>query len=324
MRQIGTLPDADAARALADYLFTLKIETRLDQDANGWAVWVCDEDRVDQARQLLAEYAADPKNERYRAAMRAVAAQRAEERAAESEDSTSDAERPGAQRPAPPRLTLALVFVCVGVAVLTNFGSLDQHEQPDEIVQRLSIASYRILMVNGKSMTEWHGLKEVERGEVWRLLTPIFLHFGIIHLLFNVLMLGSLAGPIEQLRGPWRLAILVVVIGVGSNLAQYIATWMLIWGYPLGAGPRFGGMSGVLYGLFGYVWIKARLEPELGFVMPSSMVVMMGCWFLLCMTGLVGPIANVAHGAGFVLGVLIALGTSLAGRLFRHRRHEES
>src|SRR5258707_4500088 len=70
MRQIGTLPDGDAARRLADYLLTLKIETRLDQQPEGWIVWVCDEDRVPQAREEFAEFARNPTDARFARASR--------------------------------------------------------------------------------------------------------------------------------------------------------------------------------------------------------------------------------------------------------------
>src|SRR5271155_160406 len=72
MRQIGTLPDGDTARRLADYLLTLQIETRLDQQPEGWIVWVCDEDRVPQARQQLAEFLNNPADTRFAGAAKAA------------------------------------------------------------------------------------------------------------------------------------------------------------------------------------------------------------------------------------------------------------
>ena len=65
MRQIGVLPDAFQARSLADYLLTLRIETQLIQEPTGWAIWVCDEDRVAQARAEFDTFQETPTDGRY-------------------------------------------------------------------------------------------------------------------------------------------------------------------------------------------------------------------------------------------------------------------
>ncbi len=99
-----------------------------------------------------------------------------------------------------------------------------------------------------------------------------------------------------------------VAVAVASNLAQYYLGWTASvseWRTGPQSNPQFGGLSGVNYGLFGYVWMKSRYQPDLGFVVTPTLVFMMVGWFLLCFTGAVGPIANVAHAAGLGLGVLV-------------------
>jgi GlpG protein len=56
--------------------------------------------------------------------------------------------------------------------------------------------------------------------------------------------------------------------------------------------------------LFGFVWIRSRLVPRSGFLMPRDMVVWMLIWLLVCTSGLIGPIANVAHGVGLLVGMI--------------------
>jgi len=133
-----------------------------------------------------------------------------------------------------------------------------------------------------------------QSGEIWRFITPIFIHLDCIHILFNMMILRSIGTGIEFLRGTRRFVILCLLLAVFSNLVQ------LYWG-----GWRFGGMSGVIFGLIGYVWMKGKTQPHVGLGMPQQSVVYFMLWLVLCMTGAFGPIANGAHVGGLVLGVLI-------------------
>jgi GlpG protein len=73
----------------------------------------------------------------------------------------------------------------------------------------------------------------------------------------------------------------------------------------------------VIFGLFGYVWMKSRYQPEAGFVVPPILVLFIIGYFLLCFTGLLGPIANVAHAAGLGLGMLIGAARPMWRSLWR-------
>jgi GlpG protein len=70
------------------------------------------------------------------------------------------------------------------------------------------------------------------------------------------------------------------------------------------AHPYFGGMSGVLYGVFGYIWMKEKFEPHLGLAVGQSTVMIMMIWLVVCMFGAIGNVANAAHVAGLAVGVL--------------------
>lgn len=147
------------------------------------------------------------------------------------------------------------------------------------------------------------GMQAVLDGQFWRLLTPIFLHFGLLHIVFNMLWLWQLGGPFEKRLSSLELLAFVGVVGTLSNLAQYVYD----------PGTPFGGMSGVVYALLGYFWVQGRTNPRFGMGLHKAIVVMMLVWFAVCWLGLIGNIANMAHTAGLFLGLAWGLVSSRAG-----------
>lgn len=145
----------------------------------------------------------------------------------------------------------------------------------------------------------WHD--SIFQGEVWRLLTPIFIHFGIVHLAFNMLWLWVLGQKLELFLGKWQFLTLIIVSAVCANLAQYLWT-----GY-----SNFGGMSGVIYALVGFILVSQRLTPHPLLDIPSGILGFMLLWLVLCMTGVVdlfmaGGIANANHLGGLLTGMAFA------------------
>jgi GlpG protein len=104
---------------------------------------------------------------------------------------------------------------------------------------------------------------------------------------------------IESRRGTARLAVLALVAAVLSNLCQYYFMERMNPGEP----HIFGGLSGVVYALFGYLWMKGLYEPEQGMILHPNTILMMLIWLVLCMTGHMGNIANAAHFVGLAVGV---------------------
>lgn len=145
-------------------------------------------------------------------------------------------------------------------------------------------------------------------GEIWRLLTPAFLHFKVgglpIHLLFNMMWLWDLGGSIEKKLSPKFLLLLVIVIGIGSNLAQYY-TNVLMSGYAFAESSIFGGMSGVVYGLLGFLFARKHFQPSFAIQVNPAIMQFMMIWLVLGFTGLIGSIANAAHLGGLIIGAFI-------------------
>jgi GlpG protein len=139
-------------------------------------------------------------------------------------------------------------------------------------------------------------LYEILHGQLWRLITPIFIHLSILHILFNMLWFKDLGYLIEFKFGKKDLLTLIGISGVLSNLLQYCIS-----------GPQFGGMSGVLYAMLGYVWVYKKIHNEFDYALPARDITLMVGWLLVCITGLLGPIANGAHAGGLFIGMLYAI-----------------
>lgn len=304
MRMIGVLPDQMQAQRLGDYLQTLGIDNTMEEGLNGWSVWVHDDDHVPQAATELEQFRQTPLDQRYdvggqAAGLRHQQQQRQHRMRENFHDVRTRWANPN-QWNVP--LTLILIVLCAAVALMTRLGSSDSLT----VRNWLQISSTVVFQDEaGLHLGYRLGLPEVRQGQAWRLITPIFLHFGIIHLLFNLLWLRDLGGMIEHFRGTALLALLVVVSGVTGNLAEYM------W-----SGPTFGGMSGVVYGMFGYVWIKGKYEPWQPLQLNPTVITIMLGWLIVCMTGLLGPIANAAHLGGLVAGAAMA-GGPIAWRRLR-------
>lgn len=295
MRQVGTLNDADEAQRFADYLLTQGIAVKLDAGDDGCAIWVRDEDQLDRTRQELSEFARNPADPRYRQAQRPARQIRKEAAVREQQfrrnmvDLRSRWSQPtSGARP----VTTLLILVSVVVTLLLSYSDLPVRQ---------------MLLIASTGSPEFFGLTQIVHGQVWRLVTPIFLHFGLLHILFNMLWLNQLGGLIEIRRGTRYFVLLVLLIAVTSNLAQYFTS-----------GPAFGGMSGVVFGLFGYVWMKSRYEPGSGFYLDPTTVFLMIAFLVACYTGYIGRIANTAHTVGLIVGMLVGawryLGQRMGGR----------
>lgn len=193
-------------------------------------------------------------------------------------------------------VTLTVLVMTGLVALLTGMGS-----RPE------TIGLFTFLPVDGQG----YFAEQIDLAQWWRLIAPIFLHFGLMHLAFNALWYWELGRRIEMRSGGLWLLGLTLLFALISNTAQW---W--VSGHAL-----FGGLSGVLYGLLGYCWLYQWLAPNVHFALPKGVVVLMLVWLLLCLSGLItmlgfGAIANTAHVSGLLVGCAAGL---VAGGLARAR-----
>ena len=182
-----------------------------------------------------------------------------------------------------------LVAACVLVALLTNLGENKARLAP--------------LFISLWPASNPQALTEVRHGEVWRLFTPAFLHFGVYHLGLNMLAMINLGGPLERVEGGRFYLGFAALVALCSNLAQYFYT----------GSPAFGGMSGVIFGLFGYLWLRGWVDRRYLLRLQLQGIITTLVWFAFCFTGIL-PIANTAHAVGLGIGATWGAVSGLAAR----------
>ena len=139
----------------------------------------------------------------------------------------------------------------------------------------------------------------------------------ILHIGFNMYMLYMLGPILEQRLGSLHFLMLNLGLALFSNLAQGVIP-MLLYNSPLEqfqayyGSPFFLGYYGVLYGLFGYLWVRSNHDPTFGIMIAQQSIMILMVWFVLCWVGLMGNVANLAHTGGLVAGVIIGFVTAMS------------
>ena len=299
MRLIGYVPSEANATAFSDYLLVEGIGNEIERDKEGWAVWIHSEDEWRRAAEILTSFLANPADPRF--AQQAGKARQIREQAVADVETAEGRvyDRRAVFRATMPysmgALTMVIVALCVALSILAWSGHTER------IYRELLMT--KIILVDGAPLKPVAGLPEVESGEFWRLLTPAFVHTNVLHLLFNMLWLLDLGSMIESRLGTGRLGLKIIVFGVLSNLAQFLST----------GSAYFYGLSGVNYGLFGYMWVRGSLDPRSGLYLHPRTVALMVIWFFVCLMDVIPNlrVANMAHAAGFGLGIVWGFVASL-------------
>jgi len=291
MRRLGTLPDRDSASLLHDYLYTLGVNTKLDRDGSAWALWVHDEDKLLLAREEFAKFQESPSDPRYAVAVASADTLRNQrvdaEVAARKRQVNLSQKWAGRQTQIP--VTVILIVLSIWVAVVTRLG------MDENAVSRFLFAEYQFdEQAHRISHDSIWGV--FAKRQFYRWLAPIFLHFGPMHLLFNMSATLTFGRAIEQRSGSWRFLGTVLLIGLISNFSQFLMS-----------GPSFGGMSGVDFGLFGFLWMKSRFDPQYGVALGRDYIMQFLFFGALCLFGVFGRIANTAHVSGMFAGMALAM-----------------
>jgi GlpG protein len=290
MRLLTTEANENEASTLRDALYADGVMTTLKETREGgFAVWVHDERQMEQARAFLNGF--DAKSSHVTELAKKARAQRRQEAKAD-EELRARTEKIRAQIEAKQNMrigtvTAGLMVICVVVFLLTGMGD------DTSVVRYFTF----VPLVQAGGRFVFGDVSAIWQGQPWRLFTPMFLHFGFMHIFFNLWWLKDLGTALERVFSSRYLLTFVLAIAAFSHVLEYAMS-----------GPtKFGGMSGVVYGLFAFIWIRGRLDASFPYRMPQQLVTFMLIWLGLGFTGWVGPIANWVHTGGLIAGAGWAL-----------------
>lgn len=302
MRQIGTIAKQLHAERFTAFLITRGINAQAEDEGDAWAIWVRDEDKLAEAKSAFADFKANPDAPGYQGVERqATAVLEAEHRRREKVRKNMIEMRGNWDRVARKKspLVVAMIVLSVVVALISGLGTNSK-----------SAAMRSLQFCDTMQRTDWNKanvedrLIDIHSGQVWRVITPIFVHFGVLHIAFNMILFYSFGSRIEDRLGSVPLGLMIVLVAIASNLAQALVPAQM------GGDPFFGGMSGVVYGLLGYLWVKTVYDPGSGLFVSQSTFLFLMIWLFIGFSGILESgglfIANWAHGVGLVAGMAIA------------------
>jgi GlpG protein len=280
MRQLGSVSKRENAETLSDFLLAKGIENQIldGEKDDQFEIWILNQDHLNEAKTWYDQFQHNPHDEQYSVFIKKAKKIKKEE--------AQELKQPPLYQDARTTvfyrneagfgpITMFLMGLSLIITIFSNYGE----------IQKVVFPLYFSLFSNG--------LPEILHGQIWRLITPIFIHFDWLHLFFNMIWLFDLGNTLESKLGKFRFLALILISAMISNFAQYLMS-----------GPYFGGMSGVVYALLGYLWMRGKYDPNWPYRLPQTTVYFMLGWLVLCLTGLVGSIANTAHVVGLIAGSL--------------------
>lgn len=134
------------------------------------------------------------------------------------------------------------------------------------------------------------------RFDLWRYFSHALMHFSVMHILFNLLWWWYIGGAVEKRLGSGKLIVITLISALLSGYVQHKFS-----------GPWFGGLSGVVYALMGYAWLRGERDPQSGVYLPRGLIAFSLIWLIAGWFDLFGmSIANGAHVTGLAVGLAMA------------------
>ena len=288
MRKLTDIQDDKLANRLIEYLESKGIDAELRGEDGSCEVWIIDEGLLRRARTIASHFTENPDNPEFINITRISKPVVPQVRHIDVR--TDIFSRPNES--AKGKITIFLIIVCTALHLVTA-------QTPTGAIRMALYYSQYVGL----------GIPEILDGQVWRLVTPILMHGDFFHLLFNMIWLYQLGNQIETIKGSLYFSMMVILLAVFCNTAQFLSS-----------GPAFLGMSGVVYGLLGFIWMHTRYEMGTRFELSQQTVIFMVLWMAACILNIIPSVANAQHVTGFAMGTLWGFLSSGGLKMWWRRR----
>ncbi|MDB4331627.1 rhomboid family intramembrane serine protease [Rhodopirellula sp.] len=204
------------------------------------------------------------------------------------------------------RATILIIAISMLASFVSHFGNPRGSRDTNQVTLEQKV--YRNLSFVDPEQYEVSRdpMASVRQGQLWRLITPLFLHADELQLAFNVMWLFFLGSTIEKIQGSWFLMGLILFTQTCGMLLQVALPVDSVMPSALQGSPFAIGSAGAVYGLFGYLWARPFFSPDYPVYLVPANVILMLLWLALCMTSAMAPISIGAHLGGLVAGILSA------------------
>ena len=341
MRKLISYPaEPLLAQKLHAWLAVNQIDARCKQVDDKWEIWVLDEDQLLAAQELAATFNTNPDDPQFATVLNKAKKIEAEkgklQRVRRKEANKLERQQQRDSGQPTKSLTRSIIILCsvlFGASLVFETSDGNFIHESLGVVRTTSInESYReriIYLQQSENLaadaaktrvdtmlnSSYNSLRleDIKRGQVWRMVTPIFLHAAgaslssFLHILFNMYWLFALGIGLERQFGAGNFVLLILFTGVISILLPAIAPEDGIFGLTALGGSKVVGFSGVIYGIIGFGWIKMKMQPHLGTIIPSFVFIFMMIWLGIGLVspegGFFGAISHLAHAAGLLAGM---------------------
>ena len=348
MRKLHTFENELPASRFTAVLTVNKIEAQVLRNSDDrWDLWIIDEDSIKSARGHLERFLNDPQAAEFEDAFaeakkihQQIKQEKAEriKRAKTIEVRTQfrDPRNMAIAMQRKNTFTRKVIMICAVVfgASLVFNNADDPNSQNNFVRNALEVLD----LSRAKTGTEVNGefvpysrhellFQHIAEGQVWRLITPVFVHgnstgeagdflMAFIHIFFNMYWLYWLGTLMEVRFGLKTYLVLFFISAIASVLFPLLTPESGLLGLRGLQGGPVVGMSGVVYAVIGFGWCKMRLQPSVGMLVPPFVLMISMIWLIfgiVLSTGSEG-VSHLAHLVGMVTGVGIAYVHTLMGK----------
>ncbi len=263
MLMITSFTNPRIAQAFVDYMATQGVVLTLQHNTQ-WDVWLADESQAAQVQAELARFMENPADPRYLAASWQSGQTNSGLRYRRFPFLATLREKTGP-------FTAVIIAICVLVYLLMKILG-------DQVVMAWLIWPFDPSL----------------KFNVWRYFTHAFMHFSLLHILFNLFWWWYIGGMVEKRLGSGKLIVITIISALLSGFIQNKFS-----------GPLFGGLSGVVYALMSYAWLRGERDPQSGVILPRGLIAFILIW-LISGWFISSDVSHGAHFTGLLVGLAMA------------------